>query len=163
MQQSAWRAAYRELIPAALLDGRWAQDHAGAWGRALAGERPPLVFVAVRNESLLGFCAIVTPSDDHDEDATVAKVAALNVRASVWRTGVGTALMEEALATLRSGGWCSAALWVLQRNVRARAFYRRLGFEHDGSIDVFGESGAMVVRMRRFLSQADGRSGGGSL
>jgi ribosomal protein S18 acetylase RimI-like enzyme len=152
VQRSAWRAAYRELIPGALLDGRWAEGHARAWGRALAGDRPPLVLVAIRDQTVLGFCAIVMPSDDHDEDGTVAKVAALNVRAAVWRTGVGTALMHEALATFRSGGWCSAALWVLERNARARAFYRRLGFETDGSIDIFGVSGVTVVRMRRLLS-----------
>jgi ribosomal protein S18 acetylase RimI-like enzyme len=151
VQRSAWRAAYRGLIPDALLYGRWAESRARAWGRALAHDRPPLVFVAVHGQLPLGFCAVATPSDDHDADGTVAKVMALNVRADCWRSGIGTALMGEALATFRSDGWRSASLWVLAGNDRGRAFYDRLGFEADGAADIFGESGAPVVRLRRWL------------
>lgn len=94
------------------------------------------------------------PSDDHDEDGTVAKVVALNVRPDCWRSGIGTALMGEALSAFRSSGWRSASLWVLEGNDSGRAFYDRLGFETDGAVDIFGESGAPVVRMCRLLSDA---------
>ncbi len=151
VQRSAWRAAYRGLIPDALLYGLWAESRARAWGRALAGDRPPLVFVAVHDQIALGFCAVAMPSDDHDADGTVAKVMALNVRADSWRSGIGTALMDEALAVVRSDGWRSASLWVLARNDLGRVFYARLGFEADGAADIFGESGAPVVRLRRWL------------
>jgi GNAT superfamily N-acetyltransferase len=80
-------------------------------------------------------------------------VAALNVRPEAWRSGVGTALMGRALATFRSDGRRTASLWVLERNHGARAFYERLGFETDGAADIFGESGAPVVRMRRWLGE----------
>jgi len=151
VQRSAWRAAYPGLIPGALLHGHWAEAHARAWGPALAGDRPPLVFVGVRDQTLVGFCAVAIPSDDHDENGTVAKVAALNVRPDSWRSGVGTALMDEALAAFRSDGRRIASLWVLAGNHGARAFYERLGFRTDGATDLFGDSGAPVVRMRRSL------------
>jgi ribosomal protein S18 acetylase RimI-like enzyme len=65
--------------------------------------------------------------------------------------GIGTALLDEALAAFRSGGWRSASLWVLAHNDRGHAFYGHLGFEADGAADTFGESGAPVVRLRRWL------------
>lgn len=154
MQLSAWRAAYQDLMPAALLNGRWAERHARAWGRALSGDKPPVVFAAVGDHALLGFCAVAMPSDDPDAGETVAKVVALNVRADAWRSGVGTTLIDEALATFHAGGRHSATLWVLEHNHRARAFYERIGFKLDGAADIFGVTRAPVVRMRMALAVA---------
>jgi GNAT superfamily N-acetyltransferase len=148
---SACRSAYRDLIPDGLLSGSWAQRRAQAWASAVAGRDPPPVYVAGDAEDLLGFCAIDAPSSDYDEDATVAKIMALNVRADAWRSGVGTALMDEVLAAFRRDGWGSASLWLLEGNDRALAFYARFGFKTDGSTDISDAAGAPVVRMRLVL------------
>ncbi|HEX3803218.1 MAG TPA: GNAT family N-acetyltransferase [Solirubrobacteraceae bacterium] len=148
---SAWRSAYRGLIADGLLYGSWAEGRARWWASAVAGKDPPLVYVAGDEADLLGFCATDAPSSDYDEDGTVAKIMALNVRADTWRSGVGTALMDETLAAFRRDGRRSASLWVLEGNDRALAFYGRFGFEPDGSTDTLDAGVAAVFRMRLSL------------
>lgn len=146
---SAWRAAYRGVIADTLLDGSWIETGAQRWRRWLDGTPERSARVACHGDRPLGFCATVTPSPDYDEDDSVARILALNVRADAWRAGIGTALMTRTLASFRRDGWRTASLWVFERNHGARAFYAHLGFEPDGTVDTF--AGAGVVRLRQPL------------
>ena len=49
-------------------------------------------------------------------------------------TGVGAALMRQALADMRARGYRAALLWVLDANDRARRFYERFGWQPDGTV-----------------------------
>lgn len=51
---------------------------------------------------------------------------------AAWGSGVGPALMAAALGALRTGGFATASLWVLEDNPRARRFYEREGWRSDG-------------------------------
>lgn len=112
----------------------------------------PALSVASRNGQMVGFCVVEAPSRDPDTGPGVAEIAALNVRPAVWRSGVGTALMEAAQDALRTDGWAEVSLWVLERNDRALAFYGGLGFKPDGSSIVHQPSGQRELRMRRELN-----------
>lgn len=57
--------------------------------------------VAVRDGVLAGFCIVAVPSRDPDADEGVAEIAALNVAPAHWGTGVGSALMRDALGGLQ--------------------------------------------------------------
>jgi GNAT superfamily N-acetyltransferase len=48
-----------------------------------------------------------------------------------WGGGAGAALHDEAVVRLRAHG-AGARLWVLEANERARRFYERRGWRHDG-------------------------------
>jgi RimJ/RimL family protein N-acetyltransferase len=41
--------------------------------------------------------------------------------------------MAAALGALRASGFATASLWVLEDNPRARRFYEREGWRHDGA------------------------------
>lgn len=63
--------------------------------------------------------------------------------APAWQgKGVGRALLEEAYALGRACGMRLAALWVGERNLRARAWYQKLGFR---AIGQWGEWVRMVA------------------
>lgn len=66
----------------------------------------------------------------------------LYVLASHHGSGVGAALLQQVLDASRP-----ASLWVADPNPRAQAFYRKNGFERDGSVKV--EGGVREVRMVR--------------
>ena len=44
----------------------------------------------------------------------------------------GPSLMAAAVAALRTSGFATASLWVLEDNPRARRFYEREGWARDG-------------------------------
>jgi GNAT superfamily N-acetyltransferase len=50
-----------------------------------------------------------------------------------WGTGVAGGLMSAALDALRDMGATEAFLWVVEENPRARRFYERDGWTHDGT------------------------------
>lgn len=65
--------------------------------------------------------------------AHVAYLGTLAVAPEVQGQGIASAMMEEALARLRSAGITRVELAVEADNPRAIAFYERLGFVHEGT------------------------------
>ncbi len=148
----AWQAGYRGMMPDELLDGLSVTDRTARWRETL---RDPAmdgaVLVAQRDEALLGFVVLATPSRDEDAADGVAEVGAINVHPDAWRSGIGAALMDAALSTLTERSWHTVTLWVLEANDRARAFYARYGFAADGAQTVHAPSGQAEIRLRRAL------------
>jgi ribosomal protein S18 acetylase RimI-like enzyme len=149
---NAWLVGYRGIFADEYLDSITFEDAAATWAGWLSAEDLPPVTVALRDGVLVGFCRVATPSRDADADDRWAEVAVLNVSPDAWRSGVGTALMHDALERFQRDGWAVVTLWVAEENERAQAFYRRLGFELDGARAVHEGSGAPTVRMRLDLA-----------
>jgi len=150
----AWRAAYRGIVPDAVLD-RLSVDEREAIGRDMLADTSggSFTLVALAAEGQVeGFCTVSVPSRDDDAGEGTAEVAATYVDPACWRQGIGGALLREVWAMLQSqGAWREATLWVLRANEGARSFYERFGFEPDGAAKVHERSGQEVVRMRTSL------------
>jgi ribosomal protein S18 acetylase RimI-like enzyme len=83
----------------------------------------------------------------------VGEILSVHVHAAAWSLGVGGALMAAALDELRRQGCTDASLWVVRDNARARRFYERQGFQHDGQdrLDSTREFPLAEVRYTRAL------------
>lgn len=148
-----WRVAYRGLVPDEVLDGLSVVRREQFWSEAIAGAHGAgLVLVATNAGAIAGFCAVAMPSRDEDTDERVAEIGAIYVDPELWRSGIGTALMGEAVAELRARRLSEVTLWVLAENRQARNFYKRLGFEPDGAEMVHEDSGRTEVRLRASLN-----------
>ena len=77
---------------------------------------------------LLGFANTGPGRDDPELGLPDLELMGLYVRAEVYGTGVGLALLEAAI------GEAAAYLWVLGGNARAIRFYERAGFRFDGAL-----------------------------
>jgi GNAT superfamily N-acetyltransferase len=134
-----WDDAYTGLVPQPILDQRRADvaSRVAMWREILGGEQP--TWLADRGGDLVGFASAGT-GRDNDVD-TDLELKALYVRATLWGTGVGSALLREAIADR------AAYLWVLAANDRAIRFYERHGFALDGTEDEHDEG--LHVRMVR--------------
>ncbi|MEQ7848415.1 GNAT family N-acetyltransferase [Nocardioides kribbensis] len=129
-----WDDAYTGLVEQRVLDERRADVPARVerWRGILAGPREEPLWLAVEagpggGEELVGF-ASAGPARDGDVD-TATELWSLYVRARLWGTGVGYALLQAAI------GDRAAYLWVLAGNDRAIGFYERQGFRLDGTVD----------------------------
>jgi GNAT superfamily N-acetyltransferase len=105
-----------------------------AWGGFLGAERievanrgrtHPADLVAVDGEGVLAFVAW---------DAATGEILRLYTHPRGWRQGAGGALLERALAALRSGGCTRAWLNTEERNVQARRFYEHRGWRPEGPV-----------------------------
>lgn len=117
-----WEEAYADLMPASVLDARRAQpvaERVTNWHTRIA-QIPTLV--AQEGNELVGFLHAGPGRDG----SGVLEVMALYVRAHVYGTGVGHALLQRGISNQ------PAYLWVLDGNTRAIAFYQRQGFGFDG-------------------------------
>ena len=90
-----------------------------------------------------GFCA-VGPSTEEDW----GEVYAIYLDPDRWGQGVGRALLAAGESALLDDGQWQALLWVLDANVRARAFYERQGWVRGKPIRIENIGGADVNEAR---------------
>jgi GNAT superfamily N-acetyltransferase len=93
-------------------------------GKASAEAR---ILVAESEGTILGLAVCA------GEPGGEGEVKDLHVVPDAWGTGIGTALLDAAVAALREMGAADAFLWVGEENPRARRFYEREGWRPDGT------------------------------
>lgn len=157
----AWRAAYRGLVPDAVLDGFSVAQRTERWRARLSAEPAPgpaaqRTWVVDDERGLAGF-ALAGPARDESAPPPdgAGEVHAIYVRPDAVGRGYGGALFEHAVADLVERGFEPILVWVFEANGRARRFYERAGFQPDGArapID-FGD-GVIVPELRYRRSSA---------
>lgn len=142
-----WRATYSQQMGDAFLTRMEAmRDREIANRRARFGTDGLVQWVGVVGGEVVGWAASGPP---RDEDVAVAReLYAIYTDQSAHGSGMAAALLEAVLGT------APAALWVLEDNPRARAFYSRHGFVADGARTMLdGElSDISEIRMVRPLT-----------
>ncbi|HVR31912.1 MAG TPA: GNAT family N-acetyltransferase [Acidimicrobiia bacterium] len=139
---------------------RAAGEHEGeweaVWSRRLGvASDDHTTLVATTGNEIVGFVYIGPSPDPDDDPRRVGQILSIHVDPASTGRGVGRALMAEAIRTLRTDGYRTASLWVVDTNTRAKDFYERLGWQHDGarntqrlSIDAKTGDEVEVVRYR---------------
>jgi ribosomal protein S18 acetylase RimI-like enzyme len=132
---TAWEVTYRDRAAegwyseglAAHADRDWVEivrSQAASGGGVLS---------AISDGSIIGLCQY-GPTEDPDQDpGHVGQIHRLYVHPARQRAGVGRSLLAAAVTRLRESGANTATLWVLESDLRARSFYKRLGWKPDGA------------------------------
>lgn len=125
----AWEEAYTGLIASEVLAARRADREARAqrWRESIATTPNTVLVAEGTGERLLGFAIAGAGRDEPAGGLPERELMALYVRAEVYGTGLGHALLRAAI------GDGPASLWVLEGNARAIRFYERQGFRLDGA------------------------------
>lgn len=153
IQAAAWRRAYRDLLPADVLEQFEPAEFAERWRRALLapGQARNRVMVALAGRDVVGFAA-TTASDDPDADpATDALVAELDIDPEATRAGHGSRLLNAIVDTVRADGFRRVTVWVNSTDDVLRAFYTDAGWAPDGAhreLDLYGDGSVRVKQIR---------------
>lgn len=116
----SWRATYRGLVPHDFFAGLSVEDRKAVWEEVIStAAADPGVFVLEDEDVLIGFCHW-SPSRDDDAGPDVGEVTSIYLLSAYWRRGGGSLLMEAAVEALRSAGYATATLWVLDGNASAQ-------------------------------------------
>jgi ribosomal protein S18 acetylase RimI-like enzyme len=143
----SWQAAYAGILDPAFLAGLSVDRREQSWREVLSAGQSELL-VGVAGGFVVGFASF-GPSRDADAPAARAELWALYVHPLSWSTGAGRELWQAAHARLKSQGYSSVSLWVLERNTRAIRFYSAAGFVIEaGSEKEFELGGAKVREVR---------------
>ena len=161
IQVETWRAAYRGILPAAVLDGLSADEAAARWTAAI--EKPPTaqhhVLVALEKEWRVGFAALGPADDLEAGDPDPAMTLALDVLLVEprWgRRGHGSRLLAAAIDHARVDGMTRAITWVPEGDDVTRAFLTSAGWAPDGLARAL-ETGAgelREIRLQTVLTEA---------
>lgn len=162
VRRESWIAAYTGIIDRAAIDRATAEPPPDR-----PAPDPPhvrtLVAVGGDDPGVIGFASfgpersVVSASypavpQAGGPTALPGELYALYVTPARWSTGTGRALMGSALAALNEAGYPRVVLWVLADNARARRFYERAGFAHDGVTNILtGLGGVLELRYARDL------------
>lgn len=142
---SAWCARYVGLVPDEIIQSPGSLVY---WRKELAAmldgsHADVTVWLAEVEAAPVGYCA----AGDYPGDLQTGWVRALYVRAGQFDRGIGSTLLDAALAGCRDRGKTVATLWVLEANAPARAFYERRRFRPTGERKVI-DIGAPVPEVR---------------
>jgi ribosomal protein S18 acetylase RimI-like enzyme len=148
---AAWQAAYRGIVPDAVLDGMEVDDETATWRGRLRAQDVVRVGVAELDElpgspRLVGY--VTEGPARGDDEAGLGEVWAIDVDPAAQGRGAGRALMDAAERALVSRGVREAVLWVFEANAAARGFYERLGWAPDGAAKPYEIGGAAPIEVR---------------
>ncbi len=136
----AWQETYRGQIADDILDSPdFEERRALRWVQTLNGGKSDVVVAELPDGSLIGF-ASAGPSRDTDLERA-RELYSLYLLRDLHGTGAGQALFDAVMPVQQ------AFLWVAAINPRAQAFYRRNGFEPDGTIKYDGIDEIRMVRV----------------
>ncbi|MFC6705836.1 GNAT family N-acetyltransferase [Flexivirga alba] len=139
MHMQVWRETYAGMLSQDYLDGMQLEPRVAHWRKRIgvtnAREHGAADAIDdIRHRSRLarhlstgriaGFCMVGGPRDD--EAPVPQELGALNVLRDFHGSGVAHLLVDATLGNL------PAYLWVVRENLRAQAFYRKIGFAPDG-------------------------------
>jgi GNAT superfamily N-acetyltransferase len=88
--------------------------------------------VALTEGTLIGFAGC--GARRNHKLASDGEIYMINIIGRAKRQGIGAKLMLTMADALEANGFTSAGLWVLEKNLPARAFYERLGGTPDVTI-----------------------------
>lgn len=161
VQVRAWRQAYRDLLPADLLDAMHPEEFAAAWQASLT--QPPKdarnrVLVALERNTVRGF-AVTTPCPDEDADPVAdGEVAEFVLDPDHTGQGHGSRLLHACADTLRADNFRRAVMWLNSTDDTLRGFVTAAGWGPDGAhreLDLHGDGQVLVkqIRLHTDLSQ----------
>jgi ribosomal protein S18 acetylase RimI-like enzyme len=142
----SWRSAYQGQVPDGVIDSQDEVKRAALWKQLLRNSRY-VAHVAVRNDTICGFCSLIRSRDPGTNDQT-GEIATIYVDPEHWRSGAGSALLKASVEVARVTGYRAITLWVLESNQPGRRFYERFGFHPDGETKLEDRAGYSLSEVR---------------
>jgi len=128
---AAWRAAYQPLMPKEFLKALDATRNLSELRTRLVNQNSDFTLsVAEECDQVVAFSIIGKPR--YEAAPKTLELWAVNVLPEYWRMGIGTSLVERAIAFSYKSGFNSIELWCIKGNAPAHETYKKLGFIESG-------------------------------
>jgi GNAT superfamily N-acetyltransferase len=136
---SSWRAAYKGIMPGEMLDNLSVKQREESWKKQLAsGGEAYLIRVSGEVAGVVEICPF---RDTIDGFVGCGEIPVIYLIPEKYGIGLGSKLIEFAMAVLLRRGISEVCIWVLEKNERAVAFYKKHGFSFCGQTKVHNPTG----------------------
>ena len=156
LQLTTWRAAYRDLLPAEVLDALDESEAEATWRHTIE-HGPARVFVATEGPWHVGFVAAGPAPQDESaaangtpapDAAQVALMSTLLVEPRWGRRGHGGRLLAAAGAAMLADGLVRGICWVAEADKASLTFWERAGWLSDGTVRTLDAGGRPLREVR---------------
>jgi GNAT superfamily N-acetyltransferase len=159
VQVASWRAGYAHVFPESVLFADDFDSSRRALWRSWRFSPGHRVAVAARpggdgGDRVIGFCSYGPERERARGFTGRGEIWALYLHPDVWGSGIADDLIGFVEMRLKSEGFATAVLWVLDDNPRARRFYERNGWAATGltaNFDNYAGVSAPEVEYRKDL------------
>jgi ribosomal protein S18 acetylase RimI-like enzyme len=128
---TAWQESYKGIIEQSYLDNLSYEDRLGFRKQILIAQVASSIhLVALCDSQIVGFCD-AGPSSTKSPDY-LGEIYAIYLLEGYKQLGIGTKLMNAAIAHLFHHGLTPSITWVLEENKQACSFYEKLGGKKTG-------------------------------
>lgn len=151
-----WQAAYRGIVPDAVLDGLSTERRATGWRTAIerSATSDERVWILSSPTGLVGFVASGPARDESAKPpASAGEVYAIYLEPTELRRGHGRRLFGHAVSDLADRGFDPIVVWVFDANLPAHRFYEAAGFHADGARATIDFDGVPVDEVRYRLDR----------
>ncbi|MCE1252882.1 MAG: GNAT family N-acetyltransferase [Anaerolineae bacterium] len=146
---SAWKEAYRGIIPQDYLD-TLSEKHWSPIFKASGLD----TLVIMEGKRYVGVSSFGKSRDEFCSGW--GEVVTLYILPDSWGRGYGFALFNQVIQTLRKQGFENIFLWVLAENSRSRGFYERCGLINSLENKTFELAGKTLLEYRYILPKQAG-------
>jgi len=124
----SWVAAYKGIVPDEAMK-KINEGRPAMWRKTLSYKNNH--YAVLQSGRVIGLMGIEASRDEDVLDA--GEIGAIYLHPDFFGQGYGQKAMDFAVGELRSRGYDTIILWVLEDNVAARRFYEKCGFSFDGT------------------------------
>lgn len=128
---ASWKHTYVGQMPDDVLNNLSVPAREAGW-RKLLSEPNSQALVYEEDGVVTGFVNFGPARDGHSQSIRTGEVFSIYRDISHQGRGVGSALWQGAIDTLRAQGYTEIVVWALDTNTVARRFYQRCGCVVDG-------------------------------
>nr|AJG37977.1 GNAT family acetyltransferase [uncultured Gammaproteobacteria bacterium] len=134
---NSWQVAYENILPKKLLLGLSLVEWVNGWKVHLANAKNE-VYVLLEDQEIIGVAEVCSFNEKHlSQYSNHAEISVFYLVPDKVGSGYGKKMMDEVLSIIQGKENDGVAIWVLEKNQRARSFYRKFGFKFMGNTKKF--------------------------
>jgi RimJ/RimL family protein N-acetyltransferase len=132
IHSKSWKMAYKNIVPDSILDNMSAENRKMYFEKALSEKTEEDALIYIDNKAVGFMC--IGKCRDEDQDISCGEIWGIYLLPEYWNRGIGACFIQWGLNELKNRNFKKVTLWVLEDNLRARRFYEKMGFRHDGTV-----------------------------
>ena len=149
---SCWLSAYKGIVSDEFLQSMpdEIENRAERYREAFINPGSCEYYCVEYEGKMIGFLFFGKSSDEDKPHA--GDVIAIYLLQEFWGKGFGWAMMDYAVERLKQLGYNEILLWTFEKNDRAKRFYEKYGFTHDGELKELSYWGDPMTLVRYVLN-----------
>jgi GNAT superfamily N-acetyltransferase len=128
----SYQVAFKDIIPDNILENVFSVKKRKEGLLRELSEGVPANIIMYYDDNPIGILTYGKSKDESLDDSFV-EIWRIYLLPSFWGKNIGAELMNWAVTELHQKGYKKIILWVIEDNARARKFYEKMGFTHDGA------------------------------